>query len=159
MLYDDVALDSEMVYRAREGICAIYLDFYLFTHLFGQTPEALAKANAYLEKLGLASKVRIDGSRFSTTELSSGQRKRLALLVAFLEDRNIYVFDEWAADQDPEFKRVFYTELLPELRRRDKIVLVISHDDRYFDQADQLVFMEHGRVVSTERREPVDMPA
>lgn len=159
MLYDEVELDQAMVYRAREGICAIYLDFYLFTHLFGQSPETLAKANVYLEKLGLAGKVRIEDGRFSTTDLSSGQRKRLALLVAFLEDRNIYVFDEWAADQDPEFKRVFYTELLPELRGRNKIVLVISHDDRYFDQADQLIFMEHGMVVSTERRETIDMPA
>ncbi|WP_213947494.1 cyclic peptide export ABC transporter [Luteibacter sp. dw_328] len=159
MLYDDLELDQTMVYRAREGICAIYLDFYLFTHLFGQSPEALEKANVYLEKLGLAGKVRIEDGMFSTTELSSGQRKRLALLVAFLEDRNIYVFDEWAADQDPEFKRVFYTELLPELRSRNKIVLVISHDDRYFDQADQLIFMEHGKVISTERRETLDMPA
>ncbi|MGH8031443.1 MAG: cyclic peptide export ABC transporter, partial [Luteimonas sp.] len=109
VLYDGVALDENNLFRARARISAIFLDFHLFTHLFGHGQADLEQADAYLHKLGLAHKVRLEGSRFSTTDLSDGQRKRLALLVAFMENRNLYVFDEWAADQDPEFKRVFYT--------------------------------------------------
>lgn len=85
---------------------------------------------------------------FSTTDLSTGQRKRLALINAWLEERPVLVFDEWAADQDPAFRRIFYTELLPELKQMGKTIIVISHDDRYFDVADQLVRMEGGRVVT-----------
>ena len=89
-----------------------------------------------MEKLHLTGKVTLDRDKFSTLSLSDGQRKRLALLVAFLEDKEIYLFDEWAADQDPEFKNVFYKDILPELKKKNKVVIVISHDDRYFDVAD-----------------------
>ena len=83
----------------------------------------------------------------STIDLSQGQRKRLALLTAYLEDRPIYIFDEWAADQDLEFRDFFYYEILSGLKRRKKTVIVISHDDRYFHLADRLVKLECGRVV------------
>jgi putative ATP-binding cassette transporter len=81
-------------------------------------------------------KVTIKDGNLSTTALSQGQRKRLALLTAYLEDRPIYVFDEWAADQDPSFKNVFYREIVQELKSAGKTVVVITHDDRYFDLAD-----------------------
>lgn len=105
-------------------------------------------ANRYLDRLEIGHKVCIRDGAFSTTDLSTGQRKRLALLNAWLEERPVLVFDEWAADQDPVFRRVFYTELLPELKALGKTIIVISHDDRYFDIADQLVRMQAGRVVS-----------
>jgi len=99
--------------------------------------------------------VQLRDGAFSTRALSQGQRKRLALVVACLEDRPFLVFDEWAADQDPAFKDVFYRELLPELRAQGKTVLVISHDDRYFALADRVVRMENGQIssVETPRRE------
>ncbi|MGB8129136.1 MAG: hypothetical protein WCG81_05045 [Candidatus Angelobacter sp.] len=80
--------------------------------------------------------------------LSQGQRKRLALLTAYLEDRPVYVFDEWSADQEPVFREVFYRHLLPALRDRSKTVVVISHDDRYFDVADRVIQLEYGRIRS-----------
>ncbi|MGB3138144.1 MAG: hypothetical protein WBG38_15900 [Nodosilinea sp.] len=83
----------------------------------------------------------------STLDLSQGQRKRLALLTAYLEDRPVYLFDEWASDQDPLFREVFYKQILLELKQRGKTVLVISHDDRYFYLADQLVKLEYGQRV------------
>jgi putative ATP-binding cassette transporter len=89
----------------------------------------------------------VDGA-FSNRALSTGQRKRLALVVAYLEDRPFYLFDEWAADQDPSFKAVFYEQLLPELRARGKAVIVITHDDRYFDLADRLLKLDNGQIVS-----------
>ena len=78
--------------------------------------------------------------------MSHGQRKRLGLFVALLEDRPFYLFDEWAADQDPEWKRIFYRELLPELRARGKGVVVITHDDRYFDAADRVLVLHDGQL-------------
>jgi putative ATP-binding cassette transporter len=92
----------------------------------------------------------VDGA-FSTRSLSTGQRKRLALVVAYLEDRPLYLFDEWAADQDPAFKAVFYEQLLPELRARGKTVIVVTHDDRYFSIADRVLKLENGMVVNETR--------
>ncbi len=131
----------------RQLFSAVFSDFFLFDSLLGLPAEDLAaKARYYLERLQLDHKVSIVGDRFSTIALSQGQRKRLALLTSFLEDRSFYVFDEWAADQDPVFKEFFYRELLAELKARGKAVLVITHDDRYFHLADRLVRLDYGQV-------------
>lgn len=130
----------------RQLFTTIFADYYLFDDpLPGQQPLP-ADAGKYLERLDIAHKVSIQDGQFTTTDLSTGQRKRLALINAWLDERPVLVFDEWAADQDPAFRRVFYTELLPELKAQGKTIIVISHDDRYFDIADQLVRMEAGRV-------------
>ena len=91
-------------------------------------------------------KVTLQGRSFSTLDLSQGQRRRLAL-TAYLEDRPIYVFDEWAADQDPQYKEIFYKTLLPDLCKRGKLVVVITHDDRYFHLGNQVIKLEDGKAV------------
>jgi len=137
--------------RYRQNFSAIFSDFHLFDQLLeGASADRDAQGNALLTKLNLHHKVQVINGAFTTRALSQGQRKRLALVVAYLEDRPFLVFDEWAADQDPVFKDVFYRELLPELRARGKAVLVISHDDRYFHLADRLVRMENGQVIAVE---------
>jgi len=126
---------------------AVFSDFYLFDSLLGlDAPDLDERARRHLVRLELEHKVRMSGGVFSTTALSQGQRKRLALLVAFMEDRPIYVFDEWAADQDVHYREIFYRELLPELRARGKTVVVISHDDRYYDLGDRVVKLDYGRM-------------
>jgi putative ATP-binding cassette transporter len=133
----------------RQRFSAIFSEFYLFERLLGlEGPDLDLRARRYLEDLQLARKVTVRDGALSTTALSRGQRKRLALLAAYLEDRPIYVFDEWAADQDPQFKEVFYRRLLPELKNRGKAVLVISHDDRYFDAADRILKLEQGQLIA-----------
>jgi putative ATP-binding cassette transporter len=102
------------------------------------------RAQEYLRRLQLSEKVTVKEGVLSTTDLSHGQRKRLALLTCYLEDRPIYFFDEWAADQDPKFKELFYYSLLPELKARGKTVVVISHDDRYYGVADRVMTLESG---------------
>jgi putative pyoverdin transport system ATP-binding/permease protein len=134
----------------RQHFAAVFTDFHLFDGLLGAPVDQLDLAAQMLEALGLAHKVRLDAGTFSTTQLSTGQRKRLALLVALLEDRPVYVFDEWAADQDPEYKEVFYRSVLPELRRRGKAVLVISHDDRYYHLGDRCLELVEGRLRTRE---------
>lgn len=139
----------------RQRFSAVFNDFHLFDALLGivdpddpSRAQADARANALVAKLALDHKVKVVDGAFSTRALSTGQRKRLALVVAYLEDRPFYLFDEWAADQDPSFKAVFYEQLLPELRARGKAVIVITHDDRYFDLADRLLKLDNGRIVS-----------
>ncbi|WP_158617739.1 ATP-binding cassette domain-containing protein [Corallococcus sp. CA049B] len=139
----------------RQLFSAVFSDFYLFERLLGLVGEGTAsQVQHYLSLLQLSRKVRIDGGVLSTTELSLGQRKRLALLTAYLEDRPIYLFDEWAADQDPAFKAVFFTELLPELKRKGKTVVVISHDDRYFGVADRVLRLDAGKLVAPAESAP-----
>jgi putative ATP-binding cassette transporter len=132
----------------RQNFTTIFADYYLFDDLIQGDREVPQDATRYLERLEIAHKVSVRDGAFSTTDLSTGQRKRLALVNAWLEERPVLVFDEWAADQDPTFRRIFYTELLPDLKRLGKTIIVISHDDRYFDVADQLVRMEAGKVRS-----------
>src|ERR1700738_2035914 len=103
------------------------------------------RVRGLLGEVGLGDKVQYENGRFSTTALSTGQRKRLALVVALIEDRPIYVLDELSADQDPGFRRRYYEEFLPALRSRGKTLIVVSHDDRYFALADQVIAMEDGQ--------------
>jgi putative ATP-binding cassette transporter len=133
----------------RQCFSAVFQDFFVFDDLLGLDPVELdAKAGEHLVTLQLEREVEVKDGRFSTVDLSQGQRKRLALLTAYLEDRPIYVFDEWAADQDPVFKKIFYAEILPGLKKRRKMVIVISHDDRYYDLADRVIKLENGRIVA-----------
>jgi putative pyoverdin transport system ATP-binding/permease protein len=131
----------------RQHFAVVFVDFYLFEKLLGMNPETVdAEANKYLELLQIAHKVQIKDGHLSTVDLSQGQRKRLALLTAYLDDRPIYLFDEWAADQDPIFRDIFYRELLPALKRRGKMIFAISHDDRYFHLADRVIKLDYGQV-------------
>lgn len=131
----------------RQQFSAVFFDFYLFERLFGfEAKEIDAESQKYLDLLQLSHKLTIKNGELSTIDLSQGQRKRVALLNAYLEDRPIYIFDEWAADQDPQFKQIFYYELVPELKSRGKTVIVISHDDRYYGLADRLIKLESGKV-------------
>ncbi|MFK8332685.1 cyclic peptide export ABC transporter [Pseudomonas sp. BJa5] len=132
----------------RQSFTTIFADYFLFDDLVQSDAQVPQAAEQYLQRLQIAHKVGIDNGRFTTTDLSTGQRKRLALVSAWLEQRPVLVFDEWAADQDPAFRHIFYTELLPELKRLGKTIIVISHDDRYFHIADQLLRMQAGCVAS-----------
>lgn len=150
IILDGQPVDAEQRGRLRALFSAVFADFHLFPTLDGLSKESAAdldaRANALIAKLRLSGKVSSVGGVLSTRALSQGQRKRLALVIAYLEDRPFYVFDEWAADQDPVFREVFYRNLLPELRMRGKAVLAISHDDRYFGLADRCVKLENGEV-------------
>ncbi len=130
-----------------QNYSTVFSDYFLFDKLYGIDYKAKAERMSDLLKiLHIDDKLSIDNGVFSTTKLSSGQRKRLALLVSYLEDREIYIFDEWAADQDPEFRKYFYEYLLSDLKARGKCVIAVTHDDRYFDKADKIIKMEMGKI-------------
>lgn len=134
-------------YRAR--FASVFTDFHLFDELLGPggaAPEDTLVA-AWTEHLGMTRTGALRDGRIASTRLSQGQRKRLALLLAIAESRDVLLLDEWAADQDPEFRQTFYREVLPRLRDMGKTVFAISHDDQYFRHADRLLEMRNGRLV------------
>lgn len=150
-------IDREWIATYRNQLSLISADFYLFDRLFGAAKHAdEATIQKYLEWMQLDHKLTLTNGRISTLSVSDGQRKRLALVVALLEDKSIYLFDEWAADQDPEFKKAFYHDVLPYLKSRNKAVVVISHDDRYFDVADRIYVMESGVAREMPAPRPLD---
>jgi putative ATP-binding cassette transporter len=138
----------------RQLFSVVFDDAVIFESLWGlRSADLDQRAQEYLRQLELGHAVTVSDGVFSTTKLSRGQRKRLALVTAYLEDRPIYLFDEWAADQDPMFRKIFYQRLLPELKGRGKTVVAVTHDDRYFAVADQVIKLEEGKVVQTLRHE------
>lgn len=146
LLWDGRRVTAQNIDLYRQLWSAVFSDVHLFDQTYGLEYEQ-QRAAELISHLGLEGTVRVDDKgAFSTLELSQGQRKRLGLLVALLEDRPFYIFDEWAADQDPQWKNRFYRELLPELRARGKCVVAITHDDRFFDAADRLIVLHDGQV-------------
>jgi putative ATP-binding cassette transporter len=147
MRLDGQAITDENRDSYRQHFSAVFSDFHLFDRLLGlANPELDERARDYLVQLQLNQKVEVKDGVLSTTKLSQGQRKRLALLTACLEDRPICVFDEWAADQDPLFKEVFYYRILPEIKAKGKALLVISHDERYYGVADRIFKLDQGKI-------------
>ncbi len=130
----------------RNLFSVVLSEFVLFEQLSGP-PVPEPRAQELLDWFALTEKVRIEDGKFSTLDLSTGQRKRLAMVVALLQDRPVFVFDEWAADQDPEFRETYYRRILPDLKERGKTVVCVTHDDQYFHLADRRLVIEAGRVV------------
>jgi putative ATP-binding cassette transporter len=136
ILLDGMRVDESNYETYRSLFTAIFPDFHLFQRLYGMPDPDTAELERLLTELRLAGKTRLSDGEFRTVDLSSGQRRRLALIVSLLEKRPIMLLDEWAADQDPEFRRKFYFELLPALHRAGVTVVAISHDDRYIEEMD-----------------------
>lgn len=130
-----------------EYFSTVFNPSFLFEKLYnvdiGNKQQEIQK---YLKVLNLEEKVVIEENGYSTINLSGGQRKRLALLQCYLENSPIYLFDEWAADQDPGYRNFFYRTLLPQMREAGKIVIAITHDDNYFDVADKIMKMKDGKL-------------
>ena len=139
---DNVEIGPANMQSYRNLFSAIFSDFYLFDKLHGLREAAPERVDSLLRLMEISHKTAFRDGSFSNTHLSTGQRKRLALVVSYLEDKPLYIFDEVAADQDPQFRRYFYETLLLELKRAGKTVLVVSHDDRYFHVADRVLRMD-----------------
>lgn len=155
IMVDGEPVDEQSRAHYRELFSVVFAEYHVFEQLLGLAdPQQRERAQHYLARLELDHRVRIEGDNLRIEGLSTGQRKRLALLAAALDDRPFYLFDEWASDQDPQFRRIFYTELLPELRARGKAVLVITHDDQYFALADRCLRMDYGRLSESRVRQP-----
>lgn len=145
-----ITIDGRVVSGERLSayFSAVFTDFHLFRQLYGLENLEAERVDRLLEEMDLHHKVFIRGGAFSSTALSSGQQRRLALIASLLEDRPVLVFDEWTADQDPEFRRFFYDELLPVLKAEGKTIIAVSHDKRPVACADRRFIMEDGHLVA-----------
>lgn len=127
----------------RTLFACVFTDFHLFERLYQDDEE---KVNAGLEELGLAKKTRYTKDGFTNLALSTGQRKRIALLAALLKERPVYVLDELAADQDPAFRKHFYEQMLPDLKAKGHTLICVTHDDQYFHVADRVLSVRDGQL-------------
>ncbi|EAT58852.1 cyclic peptide export ABC transporter [Chlorobium ferrooxidans] len=147
MLYQDKKAITHSEFAGYRALMApVFSDFHLFEHLYGLGEVDTPAARELLGWMEMERVVGITGNQFTRTELSTGQRKRLALVAALLEKKPILILDEWAADQDAYFRKKFYREILPELKRRGLTIIAVTHDDRYFDAADRRIHLEYGRL-------------
>jgi len=144
---DDTILTRTNYQTYRELFSVIFTDFHLFKKLYGLEPVDEQQVRHLLKEMDIHKKTDFIDGRFTRIDLSTGQRKRLAYIASLLGDKPIYLFDEWAADQDPVFRKYFYIKFLEDLRKMKKTVIAVTHDDRYFDRADRVIKMEDGQVV------------
>ncbi|EJM1242075.1 multidrug ABC transporter permease/ATP-binding protein [Campylobacter coli] len=144
---DDMKIDDDNLDVYRSLVSAVFSDFHLFAKTLAKEKFAdEEKIASWLEFLELKGKTRVEDHELVLTKLSTGQKKRLAMLIALLEERDILVLDEWAADQDPVFRRFFYKKLLPLLKEQGKTIFAITHDDAYFDSADRIFLAQNGEI-------------
>jgi len=144
---DGMELNDANIDAYRQLFSVIFSDYHLFKRLYGLGAVAPERVTQLLKEMEIDKKTRFIDDEFQTLDLSTGQKKRLALLVTLLEDKPVYIFDEWAADQDPVFRKKFYQEMLPQFKARGKTIVAVSHDDRYYDIADRIIKMEEGKIV------------
>jgi len=145
---DDEEIDQTNYQSYREFFSVVFADFHLFDKLYGLSEAEVPRLKSLLREMELDKKTKYVNGRFTHLDLSQGQRKRLAFIVAVLENKPIYIFDELAADQDPRFRKYFYEIVLKDLKQQGKTLIVVSHDDRYFHIADRLLKMEYGQLVN-----------
>lgn len=148
ILLDGQPLAADKPEDYRKLFSAVFTDVWLFDRLLGPGGKAADSAlvDKWMAYLKMTHKLQLDNGRIVDLKLSKGQKKRVALLLALAEERDIILLDEWAADQDPHFRREFYQQLLPLLQQMGKTVFAISHDDHYFQHADRLLEMRSGQL-------------
>ncbi|HRI63650.1 MAG TPA: cyclic peptide export ABC transporter [Polyangium sp.] len=142
------AITAKTVAAYREKIAAIFADYHLFSKAYGMLDAEPDTVTQFLREMQINDKTSFRNGEFSPRKLSTGQKKRIAMAIALFDDRPIFVLDEWAADQDPEFRKYFYEKLIPALKRKGKTVIAVSHDDRYFHIADRVITLEYGQIRS-----------
>ena len=147
-MLDGRALSAEKPEDYRKLFSAVFTDVWLFDQLLGPEgqPANPALVEKWLAQLQMSHKLELQDGKILNLKLSKGQKKRVALLLALAEERDIILLDEWAADQDPHFRREFYQVLLPLMQEMGKTIFAISHDDHYFIHADRLLEMRDGKL-------------
>ncbi len=147
IFFNGMAVNASNYEHYRNTMSIIFTEFHLFDRLYGQEMIDKDKLQSLLQTMNIYDKTAYIDGAFTNTDLSTGQKKRLALVNVLMEDRDILIFDELAADQDPEFRKYFYEVLLKELQSQGKTIVCTSHDDRYFHVADRLIKMEYGKIL------------
>lgn len=156
---DGVSIGRAELVHYRELFSTIFTDHHLFERAFGVTPDQEEHATELLTRMAIAHKTSVKDGRVTNRELSTGQKKRLAMVLARLSDRPILLFDEWAADQDPDYRKFYYHQILPRLRSEGKLVLAVTHDDQYFHLADRIIHFNNGQCAEERPEKRTEAPS
>lgn len=151
--YNDTKIDESNIQSYRNLFSTVFYDYFTFHELEPLDPERIPLLEQLINDFQLSRHVFIKDNKLITNNLSTGQQKRLALLFAIYENKDIYIFDEWAAEQDPVFKNIFYTKILAMLKEKNKLVIALTHDDRYFHCADKVIKLEYGQVLEIQEQD------
>jgi putative ATP-binding cassette transporter len=146
--YQGKLLKDSDLNEYRDNFAVVLTDSYLFEDLSHLDKEQLQQADFYLKMVEMDHKVSIQNGVFDTIDLSEGQKKRLQLVHMLMEDKEIYIFDEWVAYQDIHSKEIFYTKVLPHLKEKGKVVINIAHDYTYEQLADEIIRMQDGEIMN-----------
>ncbi|WP_281322340.1 ATP-binding cassette domain-containing protein [Flavobacterium aestivum] len=149
--FNDQKIDSSQLMYYSDKISAVFTTNYIFSENYDEfeLKEDKGKLKAHVDMMKMQDVLHLDEERnVFDKNLSKGQQKRLALIYALLEDKDIIVLDEWAAEQDPGFRKYFYEEILPQLKEQGKTIIAITHDDEYFDRATRVIKFNFGKIVS-----------
>ncbi len=149
---DDIAINKKNYHNYRELFSIIFTDFHLFQKLYGLRDYEQAIVDNLLNEMQIDKKTQVIDGHITNIQLSTGQRKRLALVAAILENKSVYIFDEVAADQDPQFKSYFYKVLLPKLKERGKTIIAVTHDEYFFNDCDYRYKIENGNFIGVETK-------
>jgi putative ATP-binding cassette transporter len=144
---DGKTIDQSSYPNFRQLYSIVFSDFHLFDRLYGLKKIDESRVDKLLKQMQLDEKTEYQDGKFTTIKLSTGQRKRLALIISSMEDKEIYIFDEWTADQDPQFRKYFFENIIKDMQKNGKTIIAITHDDRYFHMADRVIKMEYGKVI------------
>ena len=132
----------------QDSMTAIFTNNHIFSHNYDD--YQLKENDEYrglLETMRLDQVVTDDNEESARRKFSKGQSKRMSMIFALLEKKPILILDEWAADQDPHFRKYFYEELIPKLRAAGKTIIAVTHDDAYFHLADRIIKFDYGKIV------------
>lgn len=147
--YNNIEITPELFSSYRDRFAAVFSDGYLLNENYdefdlSQSNEELVENIRFMRMEGIF-KIK---DTYIDKDVSKGQSKRVALITALLEQKSLIVLDEWAAEQDPEFKKYFYADILQKFKAAGKTLLVVTHDDRYFETATRVVKFEYGKIIS-----------
>ncbi|RKZ40926.1 MAG: cyclic peptide export ABC transporter [Gammaproteobacteria bacterium] len=140
-------IDRSQYVSYRELFAIVFSDAHLFDKLYGLSNIDDKQVKVLLRLMQLEKKTKYREGKFTQLDLSTGQKKRLAFVAAVLENKPIYIFDELAANEDPQFRKSFYEVILPDLKQQGKTIIAVTHDDKYFHVADRILKMECGQLV------------
>ncbi|MDH5547998.1 MAG: cyclic peptide export ABC transporter [Gammaproteobacteria bacterium] len=147
--WNEHKLVSEDILTYRSHYATVFSDYHLFEETFNVYDLEKHKDSEWLDVLEIKSIVlELLENRIRSSEMSQGQKRRLAIFVMLLENRPVYIFDEPGADLDPDFKDVFYYRIVRKLRSQGKTIIIVSHDSHYFNIADRVIEMANGKVKS-----------
>ena len=108
--------------------------------------EAMSEAIKYLHFVGLDNRADLHPTR-----LSGGEQQRVAIARAMVSQPDVLIMDEPTASLDGDTGRTIVNFVHSNLLNENRCILVVTHDNRIYEFADRIVYMEDGRLIGMEQ--------